>query len=98
MKFIWNRRKNEANIKKHELDFADAFKVFASPMLVNADERHEYGEERWVGIGLMDANRVVVIVFTEPEEDVVRVISMRKATTEERENYEQELKNQFGSL
>ena len=67
-------------------------------MLVNADERHEYGEERWVGIGLMDANRVVVIVFTEPEEDVVRVISMRKATTEERENYEQELKNQFGSL
>ena len=98
MKFIWNRRKNESNIKKHELDFADAFKVFESPMLVNSDERHEYGEERWIGIGLMDANRVVVIVFTEPEEDVVRMISMRKATTEERENYEQELKNQFGSF
>jgi uncharacterized DUF497 family protein len=64
MKFIWNRRKNESNIKKHELDFADASKVFESPMLVNSDERHEYGEERWIGIGLMDANRVVVIVFT----------------------------------
>ena len=59
MKFIWNRRKNESNIKKHELDFADAFKVFESPLLVNSDERHEYGEERWIGIGLMDANRGV---------------------------------------
>ncbi len=98
MKFIWNKRKNEANIKKHELDFADACKVFEVPMLVNLDERHEYGEDRWIGIGLMDASRAVVIVFTEPEEDVVRVISMRKATTEERENYEQEFKNQFRSL
>jgi uncharacterized protein len=34
MKFIWDRRKNEANIKKHELDFADAYKVFQAPMLV----------------------------------------------------------------
>ena len=79
MKFIWNKRKNEANIKKHELDFADAFKIFESPMLVNADERHEYGEERWIGIGLMDANRVVVLVFTEPEAAVVRVISIEKS-------------------
>ncbi len=39
MKFIWDRRKNEANIKKHELDFADAYKVFESPMLVGVDDR-----------------------------------------------------------
>lgn len=43
-------------------------------------------------------NRVVVIVFTEPDEDTIRIISFRKATTEERNNYEQEYKNQFGSL
>ena len=97
MKFIWDRRKNEANIKKHELDFADAYMVFESPMLVSLDEREEYGEDRWIGVGLME-NRVVVIVFTEPEEDTIRVISFRKATTDERNNYEQEYKNQFGSL
>ena len=97
MKFIWDRRKNEANIKKHELDFADACKVFESPMLVGLDEREDYGEERWIGVGLME-NRVVVIVFTEPEEDTIRVISFRKATTDERDNYEKEFKNQFGSL
>jgi uncharacterized DUF497 family protein len=39
MKFIWDRRKNEANISKHELDFADAYKVFESPMLIGLDER-----------------------------------------------------------
>jgi len=98
MKFIWNKRKNESNIKKHELDFADACKVFDSPMMVDLDDRQDYGEDRWIGIGFMDNNRVVVVVFTEPEEDVVRIISMRKATTEESNKYEQELKNQLGSL
>lgn len=97
MKFIWDRRKNEANIKKHELDFADTCKAFESPMLVGLDDREDYGEDRWIGVGLME-NRVVVIVFTEPEEDTIRVISFRKATTDERNNYEQEYKNQFGSL
>ena len=97
MKFIWDRRKNEANINKHELDFADAYKVFESPMLENLDNREDYGEDRWIGIGLME-NRVVVIVFTEPEEDTIRVISFRKATTDESKKYEQEFKNQFGSL
>jgi uncharacterized protein len=97
MKFIWDRRKNEANIKKHELDFADAYKVFESPMLVGLDEREEYGEDRWIGVGLME-NRVAVIVFTEPDADTIRLISFRKATTDERKRYEQEYKNKFGSL
>ncbi len=97
MKFIWNRRKNAANVKKHELDFADAYKVFESPMLVDLDNREDYGEDRWIGVGLME-NRVVVIVFTEPDEDTIRIISFRKATTDERDNYEQAYKNQFGSL
>jgi len=97
MKFIWNRRKNATNVKKHELDFADAYKVFESPMLVDLDNREDYGEDRWIGIGLMET-RVVVIVFTEPDEDAIRIISFRKATTDERDNYEQAYKNQFGSL
>ena len=98
MKLIWDKRKNEINIEKHGLDFADAYKAFESPMLTGLDERKEYGEDRWIGIGLLDNNRVVVIVFTEPEEDTIRVISFRKATTDEQKRYEQEYKNQFGSF
>ncbi|OIN85456.1 MAG: hypothetical protein AUJ21_12835 [Anaerolineae bacterium CG1_02_58_13] len=97
MKLVWDRHKNEINIKKHGLDFADTKKVFESSMLVGLDERKVYGEDRWIGIGLM-GNRVVVVVFTEPDEDAIRVISFRKATTDERKKYEQEYKNRFGSL
>lgn len=97
MKYIWDRRKNKVNIEKHGLDFTDAYKVFESPMLVGADDREDYGEDRWIGIGLMDS-RVVVIVFTELDKNTIRIISFRKATTYERKRYEQEYKNQFGSL
>jgi len=97
MKFEWDKRKNQANIEKHGLDFADAHKVFESPMLVKIDDRKDYGEDRWIGIGLMDT-RVVVIVFTEPIKNAIRVISFRKATTGERKRYEQAYKDQFGTL
>jgi len=43
-------------------------------------------------------NRVVVIIFTELDEDTIRIISFRKATSSERKSYEQAYKNQFGSF
>ena len=95
-KFEWDEQKNQANIKKHGLDFGDAYKVFEYPMLVNLDDREDYGEERWTGIGLMDT-RVVVIAFTEPEEGTIRAISFRKATSNERKRYEQAYKDEFGT-
>jgi hypothetical protein len=96
MRFEWDEQKNQANIKKHGLDFGDADKVFDHPMLVNLDDREDYGENRWAGIGLMDRH-VVVIVFTEPEEDTIRVISFRKATSRERKRYEQAYEDRFGT-
>lgn len=94
--FEWDEQKNRTNIKNHELDFADAYKVFENPMLVNLDDRNEYGEDRWIGIGIMDF-RVVVIVYSEPDEDTIRVISFRKATSYERNRYEQAYKDEFGT-
>jgi uncharacterized DUF497 family protein len=64
--------------------------------LVNLDDREAYGEDRWIGIGLMEM-RVVVIVFTEPSEDTIRVISFRKATSDERKRYEQAYKDEFSA-
>ena len=92
MRFEWDETKNGLNIRNHKIDFADVPPVFGGPMLVELDERVEYGEHRWVGVGFL-RNAVVVIVFTEPQRDVIRIISARKANKYERQKYEQALKN-----
>ncbi len=96
MRFEWDERKNESNIEKHDIDFHDAALIFSAPMRVISDTRYEYGEDRLIGFGLLD-NRVVIVAFTEPEEDVVRVISIRKALAHEQKRYEQYLKQLFGN-
>jgi len=96
MKFEWDPQKNATNLQKHGLDFADAHFVFDHPLLVRVDDREEYGEDRWIGIGLL-ALRVVVIIFTEPRPDTIRVISFRKATSDERKQYEKAYQDEFGA-
>mgnify|MGYP002777722808 CR=1 FL=1 len=95
MKFEWDDRKNQSNLSKHGFDFADAFRIFNLPMVVEFDDRKDYGEDRWIGIGSLDG-RVVVIVYTEPDEETVRIISLRKALSYERRRYEQYLRNRLG--
>ncbi len=95
MTFEWDDAKNKLNIEKHELDFEDALEVFQSPMLTAPDNRYDYGEERHVAIGSI-RGRVVVVVFTEPHENTVRIILLRKAVKRERVRYEQVLKNRLG--
>ena len=64
-------------------------------MLTDFDGREDYGEDRWLGIGTLQ-HRTVVVVFTEPEDDLTRIISLRKALNHERERYESELRNRLG--
>ncbi len=73
MKFEWDQQKNQANIAKHNLDFADAPRVFNLPLRISLDQRQDYGEDRWIGIGILDG-RVVIVVFTEPDEQTIRII------------------------
>ncbi|MCY7386077.1 MAG: BrnT family toxin [Microcoleus sp. CAN_BIN18] len=95
MKFEWDDRKNKSNLAKHGFDLADAFRIFNLPMVIELDERDDYGEDRCIGIGLLDG-RVVVVVYTEPDEETVRIISLRKSLSYERRHYEQYLKNRLG--
>lgn len=95
MKFEWNNQKNETNIIKHGFDFTDAPRIFRLPLLVSPDDRKDYGEERWRGIGLLDG-RVVVVVYTEPDDETVRIVSLRKALSYERKQYEYYIKNRLG--
>lgn len=78
MDFDWDDNKNRGNIAKHRIDFADVSGMFNEPMLVEPDKREDYGEDRWIGIGLL-RNIVAVVIFTEPAADSIRIISARKA-------------------
>ena len=94
MQFEWDEQKRITNIRKHGFDFRDARKVFRSPMLVAPDDQYDYGEDRWIGIGMLEG-RVVVVIFTE-RNDTIRIISIMKALTHERIRYEKYLRNQLG--
>lgn len=97
MKFEWDSEKNKANIAKHKLGFADASKVFGFPLRIALDARQNYGEERWTALGVLNG-RVVVIVFTEPNEETIRIISLRKALPHERRRYEQYITDGLGEV
>ncbi len=88
MKFEWDELKNQENLRKHGLSFSDAREVFNVPMLIDLDDRFDYGEDRWVGIGILKF-RFVVIVYTEPDTETIRIISLPKAYKYERKAYEQ---------
>jgi len=91
MKFVWDERKNRENIRKHGIDFRDVPDLFSRPMLVQLDTRCDYGEDRWIGLGLL-RSIVAVVVFVEWEdEETIRIISARRATTYEAEQFHQRI-------
>ncbi len=92
MRFEWDQAKNAANIRKHGIDFADVTDIFDHPMLAMLDEREDYGEERWIAIGRIHV-LIGVVVYTERQGDVVRIISARKATKHEVRRYEESLQD-----
>lgn len=92
MKFEWDAAKNRSNIRNHDFDFADAEEMFRGVLLVRPDLEEDYGEDRWLGIGMIQG-RVVFVSFTEPEPDTIRIISVRRADHEEREQYEKALQD-----
>ncbi len=81
MRFTWHQPKRQVNLKKHGVDFVDAERVFAGPTFTFEDDRKDYGEQRWITLGLL-GRKVIVVVHTETE-DEIRVISMREADNDE---------------
>ncbi|WP_095045675.1 BrnT family toxin [Candidatus Promineifilum breve] len=85
MRFTWHEPKRLLTLEKRGLDFADAELVFEGPTFTFEDDRRDYGEQRWVTIGLM-RDKVVVIVHTETE-DEIRIISLREAEKDEQRHF-----------
>ena len=85
MKFDWDEAKRRFNIRKHGIDFLDVAKVFDGDILTIEDDRYEYGENRFITLGIL-RDHVIVIAHTETE-TLIRIISARKATRNEEEFY-----------
>ncbi len=96
MLFEWDDAKNERNIQQHGIDFLDVSALFDGPMLTELDDRMDYGEDRWVSIGML-STLTAVVVWTERDGDTIRLISARKANKYERQRYEAYLTNRLGS-
>ena len=84
MKFEWDLAKNEINIKKHGIDFNDAKSVFfdESARIID-DPDHSESEDRFIILGMDYKFRTLLVCHCYREEEVIRIISARKATKAE---------------
>lgn len=91
MLFEWDDKKNASNRRKHGISFDVAVAVFDDPMHVTIQDRMVDGEIRWRTIGQVGTNFLIVVAHTliEEGEEIVRVISARQATSQERGEYEE---------
>jgi len=85
MDFEWDSAKEQANRKKHGIDFQTATKVFLDPFVIEFDDLDAPGELRFNAIGLVD-DQIVFITYT-MSGDVVRIISARGAEPHEKRKY-----------
>ena len=93
MQFEWSDEKNLLNIQKHGVSFEEAKEVFLDPLHISKlDYRFDYFEERWITIGSTKKGKILVVAnifFDENGEEIIRIISARKANQKERRFYEQ---------
>jgi uncharacterized DUF497 family protein len=85
MRFEWDETKRQSNIRKHGIDFADVVVLFAGDTLTMEDTRFDYGEARYITLGQLKGH-VIVVAHIE-NEDLIRIISARKATKNEEIRY-----------
>jgi len=89
----WDERKNRTNRRKHGVSFDLAQEVFDDPLALSKLDRVEAGEERWRTLGMVEGIVLLLVTHTVRDdhgEEVIRIISARKATAHERRHYEQD--------
>jgi len=89
MRFERDSAKAAKNVRKHGISFQEAVSAFYDPLATTGDDPdHSEDEERLVTFGFSSAGRLIVVCHTE-RDDVIRIISVRRATHAEREIYEE---------
>lgn len=85
-RFEWDDAKAHANLKKHDVSFEVARRVFDDPTSIDKiDDREDYSEDRFIVIGMADG-QLLTVTYTE-RDDRIRIISARKATRNEQDDY-----------
>lgn len=86
----WDEAKAEANFRKHGIRFEEAALVFGDPLALSVHDRIECGEQRWQTVGLVGGCLLVLVAYTVHvgDEEVIRIISARRADRKERKRYE----------
>ena len=90
MLFEWDEYKNLSNQQKHKISFENAVSIFDDPfLLAKPDNRYDYFEERWQSIGLAEKFLLTVAHTVEDhyDEEIIRIISARKARPGEARRY-----------
>ena len=93
MRFEWNPVKAMTNLQKHGVSFETATLVFADPFAVFDQDRIEGGEFRWLVIGMVGGFRLLVVahvVRVQDGQEVIRIISARRADRKEKRRYEED--------
>ncbi len=85
MRFEWDENKRRLNLRRHGIDFVDVPEIFDGDTVSIEDTRADYGETRYITLGLLRTH-VIVVVHTE-RKDAIRIISARKATKNETKTY-----------
>jgi uncharacterized DUF497 family protein len=89
LRFSWDEHKNLTNQRKHRVSFQVAARVFQDPNRIEQyDDRDEYGEDRWITVGIV-GTPLLTVVYTVRDEDgeVIRLISARRANAQEARAY-----------
>ena len=89
LNFQWDENKARTNLAKHGVGFAEAATVFGDPLsLTIPDPAHSQNEDRFVILGTSHNGKSLVVVPTE-RGDSIRLISARRASRQERKNFEE---------
>jgi hypothetical protein len=91
MRFTWDAMKDRTNRRKHGVGFDTAIRVFFDPMHLTRQDRVVEGEERWQTIGTVDGKVLMLVAHAavDEEDEIIRILSARKVTRQERIEYEE---------
>jgi uncharacterized protein len=87
MRIEFDKAKDRRNRAKHGLSLGFAARLDWDSMLIQVDDKEDYGEERWIGVAPREG-RLYTVVFTMRDDELPRIISLRRATNTEIERYE----------
>jgi uncharacterized DUF497 family protein len=90
VRFAWDPRKAEANLRTHGVGFAEAVTVLEDDFGLSREDPDAADEARFVTLGLSNLGNLLVVVYAYREPDVIRIISAWKANKRQRRQYEKD--------